>query len=54
MNTTGLENCKPDGLKVCSRHERYGISVGPLHLCSVNGKKEAWVGADHACVRGSG
>lgn len=31
LNTTRLENCKPNGLKACSRHGRTGIQVEPLY-----------------------
>lgn len=49
LNTT-LEKCKPDGLKMCEKHERTGIWQVPLHL-SVNEKRVPWLAADDLCLR---
>ena len=48
LNTTRLENCKPNGLKACSRHRHTGIQVEALYGVQQRGRRmPGW-------VRGSG
>lgn len=44
LNTIGLENCKPNGLKACSRHGHTGIHVEPLYSVQWRGRRmPGWV-----------
>lgn len=44
LNTTRLENCKPNGLKACSRHGRTGIQVEALYGVQQRGRRmPGWV-----------
>ena len=44
LNTTGLENCKPNGLKACSRHGHTGIHMEPLYSVQWRGRRmPGWV-----------
>ena len=44
LNTTRLENCKPNGLKACSRHRHTGIQVEALYGVQQRGRRmPGWV-----------